>query len=178
MRSRVVANLLLSKDNRAILNGSSKALSFPADRSRFHELRKSASVIVIGGNTARQEPYSSTPTPLIVLTHSTTLVEFGPVALNPQAQIAHGEIDAVLDELRDTYGPGPIILIEAGPALITQALSHNAIDEFYLSTSELVGDQSAPAYDLSIALRGYRLVTEEQVVGGSFRHYLLAPTTT
>ncbi len=177
MRSRVVANLLLSQDNRATLGGSSKALSFPADRSRFHELRKSAALIVIGGNTARHEPYATTPTPLVVLTHSPTLADLGSVALNPQARIAHGEIDLLLDDLRDSVGPGTSILIEAGPALITRALELHAIDDLYLSRSDLLGDPNAPAYDLANLLHNYQLVEEREASGGSFRRYLLAPTT-
>ena len=72
---RVLANLVLGSDGSTTLDGSSKALSSASDRKRFHELRTLASAILIGGNTARTEPYASTPVPLVVVTRSGEIPE-------------------------------------------------------------------------------------------------------
>jgi hypothetical protein len=69
MSNRVAANLVIGADGSTTRGGSSRGLSFEADRQRFHQLRGEFDVILVGGNTARSEPYSKTPIPLIVLTH-------------------------------------------------------------------------------------------------------------
>ena len=88
---RVLANSVLGSDGSTTLDCSSKALSSASDRKRFHELRALASVILIGGNTARTEPYASTPVPLVVITRSGEIPES--VRSNPKARI--WELDPV-----------------------------------------------------------------------------------
>ena len=87
----VLANLVLGSDGSTSLDGSSKSLSSTEDRRRFHELRTRASAILIGGNTARTEPYATTPVPLVVITRSGNIPES--VRGNPKAQI--WELDPV-----------------------------------------------------------------------------------
>jgi len=71
MRSVIAtANLIVGKDGSTTVAGSSTPLSTDEDRRRFHQLRTDADLILIGGNTARREPYKRTPIPLYILTHT------------------------------------------------------------------------------------------------------------
>jgi riboflavin biosynthesis pyrimidine reductase len=82
---RITANLVIGADGATVLEGSSKALSSQADRSRFHALRERASTILIGGNTARNEPYAKTPVPLVIVSASNQIPK--EVRNNPLADI-------------------------------------------------------------------------------------------
>lgn len=170
MSTEVCANLILSNDGRGVRDGSSKALSFPADRSRFHQIRKKADLIVIGGNTARNEPYATTPLPLVVITRSAAIPE---LRNNSMATLVNASIATVLSSLRNNYSA---ILIEAGPELVQQALSEKLIDTLYLSISEKSGDLDAPRYELSELVKNYQLTEHSAGPGGELRTYtLVAP---
>jgi riboflavin biosynthesis pyrimidine reductase len=64
------------------------------------------------------------------------------------------------------------ILIEAGPSIINEALSHGLIDTLYLSRSTLMGDAEAPEINLDLATFNYRLKEEIFEPEGSFLTYL------
>ena len=81
----VMANLVMGADGSTSIRGSSSALSSKLDRLRFHELRKRASVILIGGNTARNEPYAKTPLPLVILTLKNQIPD--EVLANPNLEV-------------------------------------------------------------------------------------------
>lgn len=165
-----MGNLLLSRDGRAVREGSSKALSFPADRRRFHQLRAQADLILIGGNTARNEPYGTTPVPLLVLSRSALAPS---VANNPRASVLNTSLAQALSHIDPEFRT---ILLEAGPSLIKEALEAKLVETFYLTISNAEGDQDAPSYDMSSALGAYRLIAEEPVDDGTFFTYSLAPT--
>lgn len=167
----IVGNLLLSRDGRAVREGSSRALSFPADRRRFHQLRSQADLILIGGNTARNEPYRTTPVPLIVLSRSAHAPS---VASNHHASVLNSSLTQALSQIDPEFRS---ILIEAGPSLIKEALETKLVETFYLTISNAEGDQDAPSYDVSSALGAYALIEEEPVDGGTFFTYSLAPTS-
>jgi len=170
MDNLVSANLLLSEDKKATLDGRSAPLSFPADRERFHALRKKSDLILIGGNTARNEPYQHTPLPLFVLSrHPMTEL----TANNQFATILQCPLAQAIDLAKREYQR---ILIEAGPVLVTQGLSEKVIDILHLSISKKLGDLSAPSVELSQSLTSYALVSDEEVDGGRFLTYHLAPT--
>ncbi|NDD79304.1 MAG: pyrimidine reductase, partial [Actinobacteria bacterium] len=78
---KVSANLIVGSDGSTSINGSSMGLSNDEDRRRFQQLRQKSDLIVIGGNTARREPYKRTPVPLYILTHSK-------IKLQPKNQLA------------------------------------------------------------------------------------------
>ena len=166
----IVGNLLLSHAGRAVREGSSKALSFPADRRRFHQLRSQADLILIGGNTARNEPYGTTPVPLLVLSRSALAPS---IASNHHASVLNSSLAQALSHIDHGFRS---ILLEAGPSLIKEALEAKLIDTFYLTISNTEGDADAPRYDLSSALGTYVLIEEEPVDGGTFFTYSLAPT--
>ena len=168
MGARVAANLVIGGDGSTTFGGSSAALSFPADRIRFHQLRREFQAILIGGNTARSEPYSKTPLPLIVLTHHTLPKQ---VATNPLAVAWAINLIEAIPLAQEKYGD---LLIEAGPALIGPAIQGGYLSELFITQSERVGGKGV--IDLAKLLKDWTLLSDEVVEGGHFLHYRLAPS--
>ena len=166
--SRVAANLVMGVGGTTTRDGSSAGLSTPADRLRFHQLRREFDVILIGGNTARHEPYAKTPVPLIVLTHKPLS---GPAALNPEALAWTMPLEGAIAEAKHRYGE---VLVEAGPALITEAISRGLLTDLYLTLSPITGGENSISLDELLDLS--EEVSRDEVDGTLFLHYRLAPT--
>jgi len=168
MAARVAANLILGSDGSTTLAGSSAGLSFPADRLRFHQLRQEFSAILIGGNTARHEPYTTTPLPLIVLSHDPL-----PDRLlgNEQARAWDLPLVAAVERATDEFGD---LLFESGPALLMEAIQDGLIQELFLTISEKAGGEGF--INPEELTRGSVLISSDAVPGGQFLHYRLAPS--
>ncbi|MEJ6626983.1 MAG: dihydrofolate reductase family protein [Actinomycetes bacterium] len=158
----VLANLVLGSDGSTTLDGSSKSLSSANDRRRFHELRALASAILIGGNTARNEPYATTPIPLVVITKSGLIPES--VRANPIAQIWELDPISAIARARDEFGEN--VLVEGGMKLIQELLIANKIDELYLTLSDKSGGENI--YDLSALTRDFTVESSEKSGGETF----------
>jgi len=175
--STVTANIVLGLDGSTAVNGSSSALSFPADRQRFHQIRKSADVIIIGGNTARMEPYGVTRIPLIILSR---VAEMGTAIANSKATTWDLDIETALNKAQDQYQR---ILLEAGPSLLLPALAARRIHLLHVTLSEsLVLPRFEPSRDSTrtrISLQeltvGYSEIERKVVPGGVFIDYVNAP---
>jgi len=152
----VLANLVMGSDGSTTLEGSSKFLSSSEDRSRFHELRAQASAILIGGNTARTEPYAATPVPLVIISKSGDIPEG--VRSNPIAHI--WDLDPVSAVARAQGEFGGNVLIEGGINLLKELLLANQIDELYLTISEKTGGENS--YDLSAMTREFTVESSEK----------------
>ncbi|MCX6445319.1 MAG: hypothetical protein NTZ66_00360 [Actinobacteria bacterium] len=63
----VTATIVVGADGSSSINGSSTQVTSAADRENFLKRRRLVDCIVIGGNTARNEPYVKTPVPLVVI---------------------------------------------------------------------------------------------------------------
>lgn len=159
---RVLANLVLGSDGSTTLDGSSKALSSATDRKRFHELRALASAILIGGNTARTEPYATTPVPLVVITRSDNI----PVSVRQNTRAHIWQLDPIsaIKKAGDEFGGN--ILVEGGMNLIQELLIANQIDELYLTLSTKSGGENV--YDLSALTRDFTVESSEKVDGETF----------
>jgi len=158
----ILANLVLGSDGSTTLGGSSKSLSSTEDRKRFHELRALASVILIGGNTARSEPYAETPVPLIVITRTGQIPEN--VRKNPMARIWELDPISAIEKARNEFGDS--VLVEGGMKLIEQLLIANKIDELYLTISDKSGGENI--YDLSALTRDFTVESSEKIAGETF----------
>ena len=158
----VLANLVLGSDGSTSMGGSSKSLSSAEDRRRFHELRAQASVILIGGNTARNEPYAQTPVPLVVLTRSGEIPEN--VRANPNTHIWELDPISAVDKASKEFGAS--VLVEAGMSLIQELLVANKIDELYLTLSKISGGENV--YDLSALTRDFTVESSEKIDGETF----------
>lgn len=134
----ILANLLVGSNGATTKDGSSKALTHPLDRERFHKLRQRARAIVIGGSTFRNEPYlrstsrdNENEIPLYVATRISGLVNPNTIfsSLNP--------ILIVRQALSDAGSP---ILIEGGVNFLRELIAATLIDELYITRVEKVGD--------------------------------------
>lgn len=164
----VTANLIVGKDGSTSISGSSTPLSTQEDRERFQALRLKNDLILIGGNTARREPYKKTPIPLYILTHTK-------VRLQPKNQLAKQfslSAKELISEIGSKFESGKEVinlLVEAGPSLLTQMISDSLIDQFYLTINlELTGDNQISISDLTCS---FELVESEIVGSCEFRVY-------
>ena len=164
----VSANLIVGKDGSTSIFGSSTPLSTQEDRERFQALRLKNDLILIGGNTARREPYKRTPIPLYILTHTK-------VRLQPKNQLAKQfslSAKEMIAEIGTKFENGKEVinlLVEAGPSLLTQMISDSLIDLFYLTVNlELTGDNQISISDLT---GSFELVESEIVGCCEFRVY-------
>ena len=158
----VLANLVLGSDGSTSLGGSSKSLSSAEDRRRFHELRAKASVILIGGNTARTEPYAQSPVPLVVITRSGQISDS--VRANPNTHI--WELDPISAVEKASKEFGENVLVEGGMSLIQELLVANKIDELYLTLSKISGGENV--YDLSALTRDFTVESSKKLNGETF----------
>lgn len=171
MRSVIAtANLIVGKDGSTTVAGSSTPLSTDEDRRRFHQLRTDSDLILIGGNTARREPYKRTPIPLYILTHTK-------VRLAPKNQLAKQFTMTpaqMINEISNNFPPqdskaGIRLLVEAGPKLLQQMIDQSLIDQLYLSINlEKTGDNQISIEALTST---FKLITTEVISACEFRYY-------
>lgn len=161
----VIANLIVGKDGSTTRNGSSIGLSTPADRKLFHQLRSQSTAILIGGNTARREPYKRTAIPLYIITHSK-------LQLQPKNQLAkqlnldpHSAIDLILSEIADQ--PSAKLLVEAGPKLLLELIKLKKIDELYLTINHTLTGESK--IDVTQLTADFKLLSTRQEVECEFQ---------
>jgi riboflavin biosynthesis pyrimidine reductase len=158
----VMANLVLGSDGSTTLDGTSKSLSSAVDRKRFHELRARAAVILIGGNTARTEPYGQTPVPLVVITKSGDIPES--VQENPKVHIWELDPISAVDKAHKEFSGN--VLVEGGMNLIQELLLAAKIDELFLTLSKKSGGENV--YDLSALTRDFTVESSEKIDGETF----------
>ncbi|MGI9194899.1 MAG: RibD family protein [Candidatus Nanopelagicus sp.] len=170
MRSVITtANLVVGADGSTTLAGSSIGLSTDEDRRRFHELRSKNDLILIGGNTARREPYKRTPIPLYILTHTK-------VRLQPKNQLAKQFAltpAEMINELKSSFNPDkttPInLLVEAGPVLLQNMIKEGLIENLYLTVNlEKTGENSISIKDLT---NSFELISREHIAPCDFFFY-------
>lgn len=165
----VSANLIVGIDGATTANGSSIGLSNDEDRQRFHQLRGESDLILIGGNTARREPYKRTPIPLYILTHSK-------VKLQPKNQLAKQfqlTPKQLLEEVGGKFESSsalPIkLLVEAGPKLLLEMISQSLVDYLYLTVS--LNKKGENKVDIDELTKDFRLVRNETKKDYEFRYY-------
>lgn len=164
------ANLIVGSDGSTTSNNSSIGLSTDEDRLRFKQLRSKTDLILIGGNTARREPYKRTPVPLYILTHAK-------VRLQPKNQLAKQFSMGIADlftEISNNFPPtettSPInLLVEAGPILLQELIDLSLINHLYLTKNlEKSGENKISIADLTSP---FTLISTERVGACEFLHY-------
>jgi riboflavin biosynthesis pyrimidine reductase len=160
----VQANLVIGADGSTTINGRSKGLSSAVDRERFHKLRQSAQVILIGGNSARNEPYANTPTRLVVVSKDKNLgLKLG----NPLAEFWDTTPLQALTRLESEGTES--VLIEGGVNLLKPLLAAKAIDDFFITKTRKIDGENK--VDLKILLLGYNLFFKEFAGDEEFCHF-------
>jgi riboflavin biosynthesis pyrimidine reductase len=164
------ANLIVGNDGSTTANNSSIGLSTDEDRLRFQQLRSKSDLILIGGNTARREPYKRTPVPLYILTHAK-------VRLQPKNQLAKQFSMGIADlfsEISNNFPPTEItspinLLVESGPILLKEMIELSLINHLYLTINlEKSGENKISIEELTAT---FKLVSNERVGACEFLHY-------
>ena len=165
----VSANLIVGVDGSTTANGSSIGLSNDEDRQRFHELRGESDLILIGGNTARREPYKRTPIPLYILTHSK-------VKLQPKNQLAKQFqltpkqlLEEVINNFESSTSTPIKILVEAGPKLLLEMVNQSLVDHLYLTVS--LSKKGENKIDIGQLVKNFKLVSNQTKKDCEFRFY-------
>ncbi len=171
----IIANLVIGHEGATTVAGQSSGLSTGSDRMRFHQIRTLADAILIGGSTARAEPYERTPVPLYVCTNSERPP--GSAAANPKAvALRMSPSHAIAAALREHK----TILIEAGPNFLESVLKASLVDTLYLTRVSKSGD--GPLFTLDPTTVGLSLVEEQKSLAGNgseediFQVYARLPT--
>ena len=163
----VRANLVLSADGSTTLAGSSRGLSSPEDRRRFHQLRSEADLIVIGGKTAHIEPYEKTPVPLIVFSRNPLTRHRA--SENPLAKTINTDpVEFLRERDRNKF---PRVVVEGGFHLVLSLLEGRILDGLFLTVTKVAGDASEmhPTDFLQLVTQsGLREVSRENIKDDEF----------
>lgn len=156
------ASLVVGVDGSSTKFGSSRGVSSKADRTVFLERRRSFDAILIGGNTARTEPYSYSPVPLIVISRST----INPLPENPNVHIWNITPAQAISRAHTEFGER--ILVEAGVGMIKELLADKLIDEFFLTVTR---EQDGENYiDWNEILRSFEHCEKSEIDATLFFH--------
>ncbi len=128
-----VASLVVGRDGSTSKGNSSNGVSSDADRKAFLIRRRKVDCIVIGGNTARHEPYRQTPVPLVILSRS----HINPVAGNDLSHLWNMEPVDAITKAKELFGDR--ILIEAGSSIVFELVDQGLIDQLDLSVTPVTG---------------------------------------
>ena len=158
----VIANLVIGIDGSTTVDGRSKGLSSNTDRQRFHQLRNQVDVIVIGGKTARLEPYQKTPTQLVVVTREEKIESINE---NPLAEIWNLEPKEAIKKALIEFGSK--VLIEAGPNFLLEVV--DLVDELYITITSTKGDGQVVSFDG--LTRDFVMEDKEEISGETFYRF-------
>jgi riboflavin biosynthesis pyrimidine reductase len=141
----IVATLVVGRDGSTSKESRSAGVSSPEDRQVFLARRREVDCIIVGGNTARHEPYNRTPVPLVVISRSLV----NPVQGNHLALFWNcSPVDAV-EKARKLFGEK--ILIEGGISMINDLIDNNKIDRLELSVTPATGGEDTIDYKALLA---------------------------
>ena len=129
----IVATLVVGIDGSTSKESRSAGVSSAADRQVFLQRRREVDCIIIGGNTARHEPYNRTPVPLVVISRSLV----NPVQGNHLALLWNCSPAQAVEKARRQFGEK--ILIEGGISMINELIDHGVIDQLELSVTPASG---------------------------------------
>jgi len=141
----IVATLVVGSDGSTSFESRSAGVSSAADRQIFLQRRREVDCIIIGGNTARHEPYNRTPVPLVVISRSLV----NPVQGNHLALLWNCSPMQAVAKARAQFGEK--ILIEGGITLINELIEHAIIDQLELSVTPFTGGDDRIDWKMLIA---------------------------
>ena len=154
----VTVTLVSGSDGSTSKGGNSAGVSSAADRTSFLARRRAADCILIGGNTARTEPYQRTPVPVVVISRSL----INPLANNRLAHCWNLTPVKALDRAIKTFGPN--VHVEAGASIIDELLSAGRVDALELSITEVSGGEDKVDF---AKLLSYFSQQSEKIVDGT-----------
>ena len=128
-----VASLVVGRDGSTSKDNSSNGVSSDADRKAFLARRRKVDCILIGGNTARHEPYKQSPVPLVIVSRS----HINPVAGNDLSHLWNMTPADALAKAKEQFGQR--VLVEAGTSIIIELIDQGLIDQLDLSVTPVTG---------------------------------------
>jgi len=156
----VIATLVVGADGSTSKNGNSAGVTTALDRSEFLQRRRSADCIIIGGNTARTEPYQRTPVPVVVLSRAL----INPLSGNRLAHCWNLSPVKAVDKALAAFGPR--IHIEAGATILKELVEAGRIDEIELSITAVTDGEDK--LDIEELLTHFTIFKDESVEGTRF----------
>ncbi|MFM2364564.1 MAG: hypothetical protein RLY79_233 [Actinomycetota bacterium] len=139
----VYATLVIGSDGSTSKNGSSRDIASGADRSEFLARRREVDFILIGGQTARCEPYRRTPVPVVIASRSM----INSLADNRNAYWWNCSPLEALERGIKKFGSN--VLVEAGASIILELISARVLDGIFLSvTPHTEGDEKIDYQEL------------------------------
>jgi riboflavin biosynthesis pyrimidine reductase len=156
----IVATLVVGADGSTSKESRSAGVSSASDRQVFLQRRREVDCIIIGGNTARHEPYNRTPVPLVVVSRSLV----NPVQGNHLALLWNCSPVQAVEKARAQFGP--TILIEGGFSLINDLIEHNILERIELSVTPATGGDNR--IDWKELLKRFKKSQSREVDGTTF----------
>ena len=156
----VFASLVVGADGSTAKGGNSRGITSGVDRTAFLARRRSADFLLIGGETARLEPYHRTPVPVVISSRS---------MINSLAdnRLAHwwnlSPTDALAKGMKKF---GENVLVESGPSIIDELLLNKVLDGIYLSITSVLGGENP--IDIAELLGNFVEIDRQEVEGTQF----------
>ena len=156
----IFASLVVGTDGSTAKGGNSRGITSGVDRTAFLARRRSADFLLIGGETARLEPYHRTPVPVVVSSRS---------MINSLAdnRLAHwwnlSPTDALAKGMKKF---GENVLVESGPSIIDELLLNKVLDGIYLSITSITGGENP--IDIAELLGNFVEIDRQEVDGTQF----------
>jgi riboflavin biosynthesis pyrimidine reductase len=129
----VFASLVVGADGSTSKDGNSRGIATGIDRSAFLERRRAVDFLLIGGETARTEPYHRTPVPVVVCSRS--MIN----ALSDNRQAYWWNLSPVEALERGIKKFGPQVLVESGASILKELIAAKSLDGIYLSITSITG---------------------------------------
>jgi riboflavin biosynthesis pyrimidine reductase len=156
----VFASLVVGSDGSTAKGGNSRGITSGVDRTAFLARRRSADFLLIGGETARVEPYHRTPVPVVISSRS---------MINSLAdnRLAHWWNLSPADALaKGVKKFGENVLVESGPTIIGNLILNQALDGIYLSITSVTGGENQ--IDIAALLGNFDDIDRQEVEGTQF----------
>ena len=156
----VFASLVVGADGSTTKGGNSRGITSGVDRTAFLARRRSADFLLIGGETARTEPYHRTPVPVVISSRSMiNALADNRIAhwwnLSPTAALAKGVAKF-----------GENVLVESGHTIIEELIASRALDGIYLSITEITNGENP--IDITALLEKFDQINRQQIEGTEF----------
>ena len=156
----VFASLVVGSDGSTSKDGSSRGIASGVDRTAFLERRRTMDFLLIGGETARTEPYHRTPVPVVISSRSM-------ISALSDNRLAHwwnlSPVDALAQGVKQF---GANVLVESGPTFLAELIANGLIDGIYLSITSISGGEGQ--IDIEKLLGNFQEIIRTEVDGTTF----------
>jgi len=156
----VIASLVVGADGSTAKGGNSRGITSGIDRTTFLDRRRSADFLLIGGETARVEPYQRTPVPVVISSRSI----INSLADNRLAHWWNLSPTEALAKGIQKFGEN--VLVESGPSIIDELLLNKVLDGIYLSITSVLGGENP--IDIAELLGNFVEIDRQEVEGTQF----------